>query len=109
MICKSCGREISDLAVVCVNCGAKAAPNKITMPDKPSAMLNIISFLIPIIGIICWATMSSTTPKKAKACGVSSIISLVLSALFTFAYFVIIMMYQFNLFHEITQELLRIF
>jgi len=77
MICPNCGKELSDLAAVCINCGTSlksADDKKSAQPDKRSFILCAVAFFVPIFGFIFWATNSSITPKKAKACGIWAII-----------------------------------
>ena len=68
--CEECGKEISDKALSCPNCGAKNKNNN----ETASKGLKIICFLIPIIGIIIFAINISTKPKYAKGCLIASII-----------------------------------
>ncbi len=96
MFCSKCGTEISDEAVICVHCGASVtpansnptppAPAKPQKEDKVSIGLCILSFFIPLFGIIYWALQSKETPKKAKACGITGIVSWVLSFIFSFIF-----------------------
>lgn len=67
--CEECGKEISDKAVSCPNCGARNKNNN----ETASKGLKIICFLIPIIGIIIFAINISTKPKYAKGCLIASI------------------------------------
>lgn len=84
MFCKNCGKEIDDLAVMCVHCGTmledKKEEVKPIAEDKVSVGFCILSFLVPIFGIIYWALKYKETPKKAKACGITAIFGWVLSA-----------------------------
>ena len=89
MFCSKCGAEISDLAVVCVHCGCavaqeNAAPAKPVEEDKVNIGFCILSFFIPLFGVIYWALKHKETPKKAKACGLTAIISWVVSIIFSF-------------------------
>ncbi|MEJ6776492.1 MAG: hypothetical protein QNK85_04120 [Crocinitomicaceae bacterium] len=51
--------------------------------DMPSTGLNIISFLIPLVGLIVYLTQKEQFPKKANSAGKSALwgvlISIVLS------------------------------
>ena len=91
MFCSKCGTEISDEAVVCVHCGCAVAPTE-TKPEKPaeedkvSIGFCILSFFVPLFGIIYWALKYKETPKKAKACGITGIVSWVLSFIFSFVF-----------------------
>ncbi len=103
--CTKCGKELLDAAVVCPGCGCPvegaqqaAAPtieinstnmNQVNaggVPDEVSVGLCILSFLIPIFGIIYWVLKYKETPKKAKACGTAAMVAWILGMMFsTFA------------------------
>lgn len=75
--CTKCGKEIFDEAVVCPNCGC-AVGNSVSVRgenDQVSIGLCVLAALIPLFGIIYWPLKYKETPKKAKACGVTAIIS----------------------------------
>lgn len=80
MYCPNCGAQISKDAYVCPKCGVltnnKAANNVV---DKSSVGLNILSFFIPIVGLILYFTMKAKTPIKAKAIGISALIGFILN------------------------------
>ena len=79
--CSRCGNQIMDDAVICVHCGC--AVKRIILPvDRISIGLCILSFFIPLVGIIYWPLKHAETPKKATACGLSAIASWVLSIAF---------------------------
>ena len=70
MFCQKCGKEIMDEAVVCIHCGCavKASEKENDKKNENSWIgLAILSFLIPIVGLIYWAV----NPKKtdAQTCG----------------------------------------
>lgn len=46
--------------------------------DKPSAGLNIISFLIPLVGLIIYLTQKGSSPIKAKSAGKWALISVII-------------------------------
>lgn len=58
--CKHCGKEIATDSVYCEHCGAKQ------IEDKASVWGIIGSFLIPLVGIILWATKKNEKPAAAK-------------------------------------------
>lgn len=81
--CKECGKQISDTAVSCPNCGAKNKNNN----EEASTGLKIICFLIPLIGIIIFAINITTRPKYAKACLIASILpTIILVVIVLFIY-----------------------
>ena len=77
--CSKCGNQILDEAIVCPNCGCGVADpikaRQINAYDEVSAGLCILSFLIPLFGIIYWPLKHKETPKKAQACGITALIS----------------------------------
>ena len=51
--CNNCGKEVDDNAVICPSCGCAVASKNVEV-DKPSTGLNILSFLIPLVGLILY-------------------------------------------------------
>lgn len=85
--CTKCGHELVDEAVVCTNCGCATgtpAPASITKQeeDTVSVGLCVLAFFIPLFGIIYWPIKHKETPKRAKAVGITAIVSWVLGFLF---------------------------
>lgn len=66
--CSHCGKEIVDEAVMCPYCGCAVESNP-AVNDKPNTGLNIISFLLPIVGAIMYFIYHEKEPKKAAAIG----------------------------------------
>ena len=77
--CSKCGNQILDEAIVCPNCGCAVADpiraRQVNPFDEVSVPLCILSFLIPLFGIIYWPLKYKETPKKAQACGITALIS----------------------------------
>lgn len=74
--CSHCGKEIMDAAVVCPGCGC-AVPRTPTIDDEPSTGLNVLSFLIPIVGLVLFILYHEKAPTKAKAIGKWALISVI--------------------------------
>lgn len=72
--CGKCGKEIDDEAVICVHCGCptgvQAAPAAPTVDMESTATTGekVLSFLIPIAGIILYCVNKDKKPKAAKTC-----------------------------------------
>lgn len=86
--CSKCGKEIMDDAVICMNCGCAVenqpiAKNEI---DEVSVGLCILSFFVPLFGVIYWPIKHKETQKKAKACGVTAIVSWAVGIVFSIIY-----------------------
>ncbi len=77
--CQHCGKELVDEAVVCPGCGcavtAKPTPVIALADDEVNVGLCVLSALIPLFGVIYWPLKHNETPKRAKACGVTALIS----------------------------------
>ena len=86
--CTKCGKELFDEAVICPNCGCPAGNTyqfKETkkVEDEVSIGLAVLSFFIPLFGIIYWAFKHEESPKKAKVCALAGIASWVLGFVFS--------------------------
>ncbi len=93
MFCKHCGAEIADEAVICVKCGKPGAemPGTVSAEnDKPSTGLNILSFFIPLVGLILYLTQKNQYPVKAKALGKWALIGWITGIVLTIVYTVFI-------------------
>jgi len=78
MYCRNCGKEIDDKAVICVYCGV---PTDIRYPqnqDVGGAGICILSFLIPIIGVIYYFVKRKEKPRVAKNALIASLIAWVI-------------------------------
>ena len=52
--------------------------------DQKSTGLNILSFFIPLVGLILYLTMKDQTPIKAKGCGKAALIGFILGIVASF-------------------------
>ena len=80
--CTKCGKEILDEAVICPHCGCvvdRSTFQEITN-DEVSIGLCVVAALIPIFGVIYWPVNSKKAPKRARACGITAIVSWVVYA-----------------------------
>ncbi len=105
--CQKCGHELVDEAIICTSCGCAVAqgnaysavsPAYYSQQDVVSVGLCILSFLIPLFGIIYWPVKHKETPKRAKACGITAIVSWVVGILFSVIFYSVVlgeMMYYY--------------
>lgn len=78
--CSKCGHQIEDEAVVCIHCGCLITNKPIPKAeDDNSPGFNILSFFIPIVGLILYLVWNKEQPIKAKGVGVSAIAGFVLN------------------------------
>ena len=104
MFCPNCGKEIENVKY-CPNCGFEVSKytnvytdeqayndyepihdnyhtyNQYEDDDRPSMGFAVLSFLIPIAGIILYIIWHSTYPKKAKSCLKGFVASIILNIL----------------------------
>ncbi|MCH5321107.1 MAG: hypothetical protein J1E36_05050 [Eubacterium sp.] len=52
--------------------------NQPPQEEKASVGLAILSFIIPIVGLILFLTKKNDRPKTAKACGICALVSFIL-------------------------------
>jgi uncharacterized Tic20 family protein len=100
MNCPNCGTQLLENAQFCQNCGCSGNPNiqqpNYTQtagkePDGKSIGCNILSFFMPIVGLILWLIWKDEYPIKAKGCGKSALLSVILCVVFYILSFVLLM------------------
>ena len=74
--CTHCGKEIMDAAVVCPHCGCPVNGGQ-AVDNTPSTGLNVVSFLLPLVGLILYLVYHDKAPQKAAAIGKWALIGLV--------------------------------
>lgn len=96
MFCKNCGKEISDKAYVCPNCGVRVndeSERKAGNLDADSGSKvgwGILSFLIPLVGLILFCVWKAERPQTAKVCGKCALASVIVSIVFSILYVILI-------------------
>ena len=90
--CSKCGKELFDEAVVCTNCGCAVDSNNTpaAVVDEVSVGFCVLSFFVPLFGVIYWAIKYKETPKRAKACGITAIVAWALNIVFSIVWGAII-------------------
>ncbi len=90
MYCKNCGKEIDDNAYVCPHCGVKV--EKQTTGDDSGSKVGwgILSFLIPLVGLILFCMWKNDKPATAKVCGSCALVSFILGIVSSVIYSVLV-------------------
>lgn len=85
MYCSNCGNKLNGNEDVCLKCGVMVkkgtTSNNINVEDKPLVILNILSFINPVVGLILYLSLKSSTPNRAKKCGKYAIIGTIVSVI----------------------------
>ena len=94
MFCKNCGKEIDDKAYVCPYCGVKVESatdaSKADADSGSKAGWGILSFLIPLVGLILFLMWKNERPQTAKVCGICALVSFIASIVIGIIYGVIV-------------------
>lgn len=79
--CPTCGNEVSDNADICLKCKTSLFSKYSNYDDNDtvSVWLVILSFFIPLFGLIYLAVHEKEYPNSAKKCGIAAVISYVLN------------------------------
>ena len=94
--CPECGKEVSDQSNNCPNCGYPISNNQFSVqqpmqstnqsrahPDDQSSIgFAILSFFLPIIGLILWLVWRDEKPLKAGSAGKGALAGVVINILF---------------------------
>ena len=78
MYCHQCGKEVNEESKFCPNCGTQLTQtqksyqpiqtNVVSSEDAPSMGFAILSFFIPIVGLILFLVWKDEFPQKSKSC-----------------------------------------
>lgn len=80
--CTNCGGPLSDDQEFCLNCGVMIEnEDSEIIDDKGSVGFAILSFFIPIVGLIIFLTWQEKRPKTAKQAGIAALIGFVVNIL----------------------------
>lgn len=108
MFCKWCNTEVEVGALYCANCGRKLnddasnleqnvfnqseGMNNISQSnvEKVNVGLVILSFIIPLIGLILFLVKKKEKPRTAKACGICALVSFILNIIVVVLFFVLV-------------------
>ena len=70
MYCHQCGKEINTDSKFCSYCGAQLYQDQVIHQEKDDKSIGyaILSFFIPIVGIIFYVLWKNDFPMRAKSC-----------------------------------------
>ncbi len=77
--CKNCGQEIDDEAVVCPHCGTQQKELKVESEDNAGFGWGLLSFCLPIVGLILFIIWREEKPKTAKLAGICALVGFILN------------------------------
>ena len=83
MYCRNCGKEISDQAYVCPNCGVLVqntnSQKRIDEEADNGSKVGwgFLSFFFPLVGLILFCVWHTERPKTAKVCGLCALAAVI--------------------------------
>ena len=89
MYCRYCGKQIEEDARFCPYCGSAQQEERQAPPpqqrhvdpnDAPSGGFAVLSFFIPVVGLILFLVWQDTMPQRAKSCGKGALTAVIVSA-----------------------------
>ena len=92
MYCRNCGKEISEKAYVCPNCGVLVnQPPKSQIADDNASKVGwgFLSYFVPIAGLILFCIWRTERPKTSKVCGICALVSFLVSVAVAILYIVL--------------------
>lgn len=80
--CSNCGKQVNDEDKICMHCGSKVGKSQSTQPDSAGILSLLVSFLIPLFGLLVYGANHVVYPKKSRSCliaaGLGFLINLIL-------------------------------
>lgn len=74
MFCRYCGKDISDDSVVCEYCGKDLQSTGAKANDSANILWAVLSFFIPIVGLVLYLVWRTEKPETARVCGIGTLI-----------------------------------
>ena len=79
MYCPNCGEQIDDKAVVCPKCGVPVNGKRTDPEDAPIIGFAILSFFIPVVGLILFLVWKNSCPLRARSAGKGALIGAIVN------------------------------
>lgn len=75
MFCSKCGKEVHNEAILCVGCGCylKEETSLTQNSEGAGCFLSVLSFLIPLLGLILYLVWKDSKPVASNTCGKSAL------------------------------------
>ena len=86
MLCRHCGKEISDKAAICLGCGAEV--KRPVAEDTAGAGWWWLGFLVPLAGLLIWLTCNDTQPNRAKKAGIGALVGVITAVALTVLFYI---------------------
>ncbi|MBE6747734.1 MAG: zinc-ribbon domain-containing protein [Ruminococcaceae bacterium] len=105
MHCKNCGKNIDDSATYCINCGTRFDNNINETDDRSSFWFAILSFFIPIVGLILFLIYEGKKPKRAKSAGKGALIGFITKIVLSIILVILYVVFAATLFTNISTDI----
>ena len=103
MYCRSCGKNIDDSAIYCINCGTRFDNKEVD--DQSSFGFAILGFFIPIVGLILFLIYEGKKPKRAKSAGKGALIGFITKIVLSIILVILYVVFAASLFSNISDDI----
>ena len=79
--CPDCGSSIEQNQDVCLKCGNILLGKKVVVKDEGGFLYGLISFCIPIVGLILFLVWRDDKPKTSRTVGIAALVGFLLNLL----------------------------
>lgn len=102
MYCKWCGSKVDGNSKFCPNCGKEVlasndgsqsvanGDSNVVKEEKTNVWFAVLSFLIPLAGLIIFLVKKDKEPKTAKASGICAIVGFLIGTIISFVIFFLV-------------------
>ena len=101
MFCSNCGKVLEEGSLYCNHCGKKANLDETVSSQKENYKFGfgILSFFVPILGLIFFLIYENKKPQRAKAAGIGALAGFLTGVILFISLFAFAMLYPaFGLF-----------
>lgn len=109
MYCKNCGKELNEEAMYCTGCGVLVNNDKpqAVCDDRPRFGWSLLSFFIPVVGLILFLTNENKKPKMARSAGKCALAGVITEVVLLVAVIILGVVFTINISENDTQTILQ--
>lgn len=80
--CPNCGKQVNNEDKICMHCGNSIDRfNYVDKSDRAGVITIILSFLIPLFGLVIYGANHATFPRKSRACMIAAGLGIIVNLL----------------------------
>lgn len=92
MYCRSCGKEVSDIAYICVHCGSNLQEARRANNPRDTGSIGWfwLGFFVPLAGLFLWIFTYESSPRNAKRAGIGAIVGAIAAVVAIILFYIIL-------------------